>query len=192
MAKIFTPYHQQFLLFSIKERLLLKEFWLSRGQDFTIDKVSKAESKDQFDAIITSASTTYLVDIKVRNLTSTIYSSSKIAKSKYDYLVGACRAAAEEGVEMTPCYLIFYKNNKVAFFNLNDITPVWRERDGYSNSSTTTNNPIKTLIEYDIPLSQAVIYDGCYNREKDYNDLAIEVAEVMFPGNKFEYNKLSE
>lgn len=188
--RVFNLREKQFILHSTKERLMLQDFWRSRGEDFTFNKISKVEAKEKYDAIIQSAGTTYLTEVKVRTIASDKYKSSKIMKHKWDFLTQSCIAAAEEGEMMQPLYVVFYRNNKVALFNLCDVDPKWVTRYGHINSSTTTANPIIPQLEFDIPNELAAFYD--FTIEKDYNQLAIEVCQFMFAGNTFEWNRLAE
>jgi len=195
--KTYSLREQQFLLFSTKERLLLQDFWRSRGEDFTFQRISKVEDKEKYDAIICSGNTehpiTYLTEVKVRTIPSTKYKSgSKIMKHKWDFLTQSCIAAAEEGQMMQPLYIVFYTDNKVAVFNLCNVDPKWVTRYGHINSSTTSANPIVPQQEFDIPLSAATWYDAGCILNKDYNQLAIEVCNFMFAGNSFAWNRLAE
>ena len=193
MAKEFTEKEKQYIIWSVRERLMLKDFWKQQAaarKEFIIESTSKAEAKAKYDAIIVSADTRYLVECKIRNIPSTQYPSSKIMKHKYDYPVNSCNAAAQEGEVMQPLYMVFYQNNKVGIFPLYEIKPEWKVRYGHINSTTKTGNPIIPQFEYNIPNTQACWYD--FTIEKDYNALACEVAEALFVNNEFEINRLLE
>jgi hypothetical protein len=185
---------QQFILSSLKERILFQHFWIARDKDFTIDKISKAEKKESWDVIFTSADTKYLTEIKVRNITLQRYKKygSKIDKKKYDYLMDTTRAAEMEGEHMVPLYAVFYQDCKLALFNLNEIPePDFFDRQDRFYSSVTTGNPYVTKQEFDIPFEYATIYD--FNiLAKDWDQLAVEVANALFPNNDFHWNNLAE
>lgn len=195
MSKIFSERQKQFILAGIKERTIFKDFLFQQratGQDFTIEKVSKVEGRDFWDIIFLSAGTKYLAEIKVRNTTLTQYKGSLIEKYKFDRLINECQKYSDEFCEiLVPLYVTIHLDNKIALFNLYNITePVWSDAQGKVNTVVTTSNPVITKHQYSIPFSEASIYN--LPLTKDYNMLARETAEFLWPNQQFVLNRLAE
>ena len=166
-----------FMIASTKERMLLTDFWKNQNQDFLIKKISKVESKDRYDAVITSGETDYLVEIKTRRLKRTTYPDSMIEKSKFDYLVDTCIDS-----NVIPSYWVFYLDGSVCIWNLNKTVPVWKKK---LNPKQTVGN--RTKVEKTIgnlPFSEATIYQIDLTN-KNYTTSACAFLEVMFPNNIF-------
>lgn len=185
---IFSEVQKQFMLHSMKERLMLQFFQEQQKEDFEIESLTKVEGKEKYDAIIISGKTKMFVEIKCRNTSFNQYNTTIIDNAKIHYLRGQCRQLMDEtGEFMIPHLFIFHSDSKLAIYNVDedelDGTTV-RGRRGAGTTAGSNYNVDKE--ELHIPISNACVYSlDLTGVNFNFNT---EVAlNAMFPNNKFKW-----
>lgn len=193
----FSEKEKQFIIYSFKERAYFKDFWVKQKRDnqqFEITNISKSEDKKKWDAIIRSGGTRNICEFKIRDYKIDSFKGCFIEKHKYDYLTSAAKTSNDhpDAEELwKPWYIAFYpKSNKLAIWDLSTITITeWRSK--FAKSHNVIDSQKKIQYDYDLSFTLATIYD-IPNTGKDYQQLAIDIAEIMFRNNEFRINSMAE
>ena len=120
-----TKMNTNFTLSSIRERLALQSFYNQR-QDFIVTHLSSIYGYAKWDAVIISASTEMVMEVKVRDWNSQTFSTWMLEEDKYNALMSLKSRAKRD---ITPVYVNVFRDG-VAVFNLNDIQPVFEMING--------------------------------------------------------------
>jgi hypothetical protein len=104
-----------------------------------------------YDAVFVKDGITSMVESKVRYFHSGTFESAMIEKEKYDNLL---KLQKQNGATKV-LYIFFFNDNKALIFNLNNITPVWEEKELNKNTVVKTGTRIKTI--YNIPNNKGIV-----------------------------------
>lgn len=97
--------------YSEVERRLMKEYFQSKG--ITKYQFSPADGYDQWDGKFVDGQDQIIFDVKVRNIPSTMYNTTIINESKYDFLT-----KYTEDTNVKPYIFVFFTDGKVFVKNL--------------------------------------------------------------------------
>jgi len=139
-----------FIVSSLRERIALNHF--SKVQnDFMITQMSNVDGYAKWDAMIMSGYTQeMLLEIKVRDWHSISFKTWILEEDKYNALQ---KIQDKMWRDVTPYYVNVFRDG-IAFFNLNEITPVFEDRDS-KTSVMAQNDERKIKRVAMLPLSAA-------------------------------------
>ncbi len=142
-----------FIVSSLRERIALNYFNQSQN-DFIVTQMSPVEGYAKWDAMIMSGYTQeMLLEIKVRDWHSISFSTWIMEEDKYQALL---KIKDKLWRDVTPYYVNVFRDG-VAFFNLNEITPTFIDRDSKKSvMDQTQGRKIKRVAM--LPLSAATFY----------------------------------
>ncbi len=132
---------RQFIIYSIRERLLLNEFLKNRN-DFDILHITSVDGYAKYDAVIMSGGTEYIIETKCRTYPIEEYENWVIQKDKYDYLISQYHLNG-----LIPLYVTFTSSGALIWDLTQIKEPEWFIRDLPANSIEECND-IEKIIGY--------------------------------------------
>jgi hypothetical protein len=169
--------HSNFIISSIRERLALQQFMSEN--DFSITQMSSPTSYAKWDAVIISADTEMLLEVKVRDWNSMDFPDWILEENKYLALKSI---QAKKNRPMVPYYVNVFRDG-ICLFNLDNLQLDFVDRDS-KQSVMTQDGKRKNKSIAMLPLSAGTFYEFPYNFDW-LNNKAEDNFKAMFPGVKF-------
>jgi hypothetical protein len=166
-------------IYQVRERLYAHTFH-KQQDDFRFIEITPPSpyNYDKYDMIIWSGESLWLTEIKIRSCNSNSFLEAIIEEGKFNTIV---KFAEQRNCQ--PYYFCFYKDGKVAVFNLNSANKkevnLLREDRKEIHSKTKTDKPC-----YMLSLASATIYEYP-TANIDYDAWAKKICSERFPNNDF-------